>query len=142
MEREKVYNDRRYDVGLLLQNGTERVIKAGSYTLLARDEIEYLASLAPGLFFAESKLRLENRALAVELGFVLDENVPVFGPELIRKHLSGGVGKLKQWLDEISEPALIHEVYEVAMTMDLPASKLQVIQERMPERNVITGDIG
>lgn len=89
MERCKVLNDRRYDIGLVLQNGVERVVKAGSYTLLSREEIEHIASVAPLLFMGETKLRLEDRALSVALGFVLDERVPLFGAAEIRKHLSG-----------------------------------------------------
>ncbi len=29
----RVYNDRKYDVGLILQSGLERVVHANSYTL-------------------------------------------------------------------------------------------------------------
>lgn len=136
-QRIRVYNDRKYDIGLLLQNGMERVVKPGSYTLLSREEIEHLAAIAPGMFFGENQLRLENRALAVELGFILDESVPVFGPDLIRKHLSGSAAKLKQWLDGITDPPLLEEVYEVARGMDLPASKLQVLQDRLPGKTLI-----
>ena len=66
MEKTRVYNERKYDVGLLLQNGSERVIHAGSFALLARDEIEYLASIAPSLFENEKQLRLEDRGMAVQ----------------------------------------------------------------------------
>lgn len=137
MEKIKVLNERQYDIGLRLQNGTERIIKSKSYALLPRDEVEYLASLAPALFYDERQLRLENRSLAVDLGFIQDVNLPVFGETEIRKQLGGGVTKLKQWLDTLSEPFLLDEVYAIAMTMDLPASKLQLLQERMPDRAMI-----
>ena len=40
LEKTRVYNPRKYDIGLLLQNGSERVIHAGSFALLSRDDIE------------------------------------------------------------------------------------------------------
>lgn len=72
MDKTRVYNQRKYSIGLILQNGAERVIHPGSFALLARDEIEYLASIAPSLFDGEKQLRLEDRALAAQLGFVDD----------------------------------------------------------------------
>ena len=50
-----------------------RVIHAGSFALLSRDDIEYLISIAPALFEGEKQLRIEDRALAVQLGVVDSE---------------------------------------------------------------------
>ena len=107
MEKTRVYNPRKYDIGLLLQNGSERVIHAGSFALLSRDDIEYLISIAPALFEGEKQLR---------------------------------IGQLKAWLDGVSEPYLLDAIYDVAMTMDLPASKLQLLQERMPDKEFIRAE--
>ena len=119
MEKTKVYNPRKYDIGLLLQNGSERVIHAGSFALLSRDDIDYLISIAPALFENEKQLRIEDRA------------------ETIQKKLGLRIGQLKAWLDGVSEPYLLDAIYDVAMTMDLPASKLQLLQERMPDKEFI-----
>ena len=66
MEKIRVYNERKYSIGLLLQSGVECVIRPGSFALLSQDEIEYLASIAPSLFEGEKQLRLEDRALAAQ----------------------------------------------------------------------------
>ena len=66
MDKIRVYNDRKYDIGLILQSGMERVIHPGTFTPMTQDEIEYCASLAPALFAGEKQLRLENRDLAVQ----------------------------------------------------------------------------
>lgn len=137
MDRFKVINDRTYDIGLLLPNGTERVVHARSYTLLTRDEIDYVVSVAPALFAGEKQLRLEERALAVEMGFAACEDSPVFGEAEIRKHLGQRAQVLKAWLDGIQEPFLWDEVFRVARQMDLPATKLQIVQERFPERPLV-----
>ena len=55
---------------MILQNGSERAIQPHSFALLSQDDIEYLASIAPALFEGEKLLRLENRALSAQLGFI------------------------------------------------------------------------
>lgn len=133
MDKTRVYNQRKYSIGLILQNGAERVIHPGSFALLARDEIEYLASIAPSLFDGEKQLRLEDRALAAQLGFVDDAQAETLDAEAIRKRLSQRVPQVRVWLEGVTEPYLLDAIYDVAAEMDLPASKLQLLKERMPE---------
>ena len=124
MDKTRVYNQRKYSIGLILQNGAERVIHPGSFALLARDEIEYLASIAPSLFDGEKQLQLEDRALAAQLGFVGDAQAETLDAEAIRKRLSQRVPQVKAWLESITEPYLLDAICDVAVEMDLPASKL------------------
>ena len=140
MDKTRVYNQRTYSIGLILPNGAERVIHPGSFALLARDEIEYLASIAPSLFDGEKQLRLEDRALAAQLGFVDDAQAETLDAEAIRKRLSQRVPQVRVWLEGVTEPYLLDAIYDVAAEMDLPASKLQLLKERMPEREFIHGE--
>lgn len=55
----------------------------------------------------------------------------------IRKCLAQRVPQVKAWLDGIQEAYLLDVIGDVAAEMDLPASKLQLLQERMPEREFI-----
>ncbi len=139
MDKVKVYNDRKYDVGLILQNGSERVIHPGSFALLARDDVEYIASIAPALFMDEKQLRLENHEMAVQMGFA-EEGAEKLDAEAIRKHLTQRVPQIKSWLDTIKEAYLIDAICDVAADMDLPASKLQLLKERAPHREFIRED--
>lgn len=108
--------------------------------MLSRDDIEYLISIAPALFENEKQLRIEDRALAVQLGVIDSEQTEVLDAETIQKKLGLRVGQFKTWLDGISEPYLLDAIYDVAMTMDLPASKLQLLQERMPDKEFIRAE--
>lgn len=121
----------------MLPSGVERVVAPGSYTLLTKEEIGHIASIAPTLFVNERQLRLEDRKLAVELSFVMDEATDLFDTAFIRKQLGQSAAKMKAWLETVTEPYLLEEVLAVVKTMDLPASKLQVIQERVPEQSLI-----
>ena len=140
MEKIRVYNPLKFNIGLILANGTERTVLAGSYTLLTKEDIEYLASIAPKLFMGEKQLRLEDRELAVELGFIESVDQPVLNEEEIRKNLSQRVSHVKTWLDGIEEPFIIDIICDVAAQMDLPASKIQLLQERMPSREFLTAE--
>lgn len=133
-------NRRKFAVGLILQNGSERSVMPGSFVMLSRDEIEYLASIAPTLFEGEKMLQLEDRAVAVEMGFIESAEQPVMDEEEIRKRLSQRVPQLKAWLATVQEGYLLDAICDVADKMDLPASKLQLLQERMPERNFLSNE--
>lgn len=137
MEKRRVYNERKYDIGLVMQNGVERVVHPGSFVLLDQDEIEYAASIAPALFEGEKQLRLEDRSLSVKLGFVQSEHDETLSHEFIRKKLVARNPVIKAWLDSVTEPYLLDVIYDVAVTMDLPASKLLLLRERMPEKEFI-----
>lgn len=137
MEKVKVFNCRKYCIGLLLQNGSERIVQPGSFVTLSHEDIEYLSSVAPKLFADEKQLCLEDRTLAVQLGFVMDEQAEMLDAESIRKHLAQRASQVKAWLEGINEPYLLDAICDVAVEMDLPASKLLLLKERMPEREFI-----
>ena len=92
MEKIRVNNPRKFAIGVMLQNGTERAILPGSFVMLEKEDIEYLASVAPMLFEGEKQLRLSDRNLAVELGFIESTEQPVLDDEEIRKNLSQRIG--------------------------------------------------
>ena len=62
---------------------------------------------------------------------------PVLNAEEIRKKLSLRPAKMKTWLDGIQEGYLLDAICDVAAEMDLPASKLQLLQDRLPEREFL-----
>lgn len=140
MDKIKVYNARKYAVGLVLQNGAERVILPGSFALLTRDDIEYAGAIAPQLFVGEKQLYLEDRELAAQLGFIDDSTTPTMDAEAIKKKLGLRPAQVKAWLDTVQEGYLLDAICDVAATMDLPASKLQLLQDRLPEREFLKAE--
>ena len=140
MDKIKVYNARKYAVGLVLQNGAERVILPGSFALLTRDDIEYAGAIAPQLFVGEKQLYLEDRELAAQLGFIDDPATPTMDAEEIKKKLGLRPAQVKAWLDTVQEGYLLDSICDVAATMDLPASKLQLLQDRLPEREFLKAE--
>lgn len=78
--------------------------------------------------------------MAAQLGFVDDAQAETLDAEAIRKRLSQRVPQVRVWLEGVTEPYLLDAIYDVAAEMDLPASKLQLLKERMPEREFIHGE--
>ena len=137
MEKIRVYNPRKFAIGVILQNGAERAILPGSFALLSKDDIEYLASIAPALFEDENLLQIEDRTVAVDLGFIDSLEKPVLDADEIRRCLGQRISQVKAWLEGIEEEYLLDTICDVAAEMDLPASQLQLLKERMPEREFL-----
>ena len=137
MEKIRVYNPRKFAIGVILQNGAERAILPGSFALLSKDDIEYLASIAPALFEDENLLQIGDRTVAVDLGFIDSLEKPVLDADEIRRCLGQRISQVKAWLEGIEEEYLLDTICDVAAEMDLPASKLQLLKERMPEREFL-----
>jgi hypothetical protein len=55
----------------------------------------------------------------------------------IRKKLSMSAKKISEWLDTIEVDHVLGHVYEVAMTMDLPKTKLAALKAKMPDNEFI-----
>ena len=130
----RVNNPLKFPIGVRHYNGTECTIHPRSFTMMTVEEIEYLASIAPKMFVGEKMLRLEDRELAVALGFIDSVDTPVFDETEIRRRLNQRAPEIKEWLDGIKENFLIDMICDVADKMDLSASKQRLLQERMPIR--------
>ena len=133
----RVNNPLKSCIGVIYFNGIECTIHPKSFTMMTLEEIEYLASIAPKLFMGEKMLRLEDRELAAALGFIDSVDTPVFDETEIRRHLNQRVPEIQEWLNGIEEDFLIDMVCDVADKMDLPVSKMRLLQERMPTRYLL-----
>ena len=58
----------------------------------------------------------------------------------IAANLSKSVKHITSWLSEINDAVELDLIREVAEQMDLPASKLKVIQAKIPNRNLLDTD--
>ena len=73
-----------------------------------------------------------------ELGGYPDPySTPHLNDEEIVDKLGKSAKAIAAWLQDIEEPEELHAIFEVAKTLDLPASKLKVIQAKMPSKDVL-----
>lgn len=132
MAKIKVYNRNSYDYGVVFADGIRsQNIRAGSFLPMEEDDIYFLDSISST--FREKHLIIDekdSRAKEIyqNLGFV-NEDDKVLSKEDIEKLLKGAFATMKAELEKIEEPHLRYQVYEVAKTMDLPASKIKFVEE-------------
>lgn len=135
-ERVRVNNVTPYAIGLKSQNGIEYNIRPKAFVMMNRDDVEYSMAVAPKLFASPAQLLVEDMELNEIIGVnPVEENN--CDPEEIAKYLKGAAGKLDAWLSENNKPHIIESVYAIAMEMDLPSSKIKVLQKYMPNRDLI-----
>lgn len=133
-EKIRLVNQTRYDIGVRLMNGVERAIRAGSFTLVSKDDVEYLYSIAPSLFNMPSQLLVQEEETISELGIADSVAEATVTKEQMRKILTGKVALLKEWLDEERAPFELEIMAEVAKEIDLPASKMALLNKKLPGR--------
>ena len=138
----RVFNRCKYDIGVNLMSGQQPNIKAGSFIMLSVNDILYIESTSKRKIFSAKMLvavdENNNDVSLDELGGYPDEyTTPHLNDEEIVDRLSKSAKSISAWLQEVEEPEELHAIFEVAKTMDLPASKLKVIQAKMPTKDVL-----
>jgi hypothetical protein len=136
VDRIRVRNVTTYDIGLKAQNGIEYNIKPGLFQTMARDDVEYNMAMAPKLFANPAQLVVEDEQLNEMMGIDLTDR-EICNKETAEKYLKGSAAKLRTWLEENNYPHVLEIVYQTATGMDLAASKIKVLQEFMPTRNLM-----
>lgn len=139
MDKIKVYNPTKHDVGVFLIEAplAPRNIRPGAFLYITDADIETLA--ATTTLFSEGHLRVEDEKseIMAEHGIDVNENPHFIDDAEIKKKFSMSAKKIGEWLDTITAKHVLERVYEVAMTMDLPKTKLEVLSAKMPDREFI-----
>lgn len=138
----RVFNRCKYDIGVNLMSGQQPNIKAGSFIMLSVNDILYIESTSKRkIFSAKMLVAVDDNGKDIELeelgGYPDPYSPPHLNDEEIVDRLNKSAKAIAAWLNDIEEPEELHAVFEVAKTMDLPASKLKVIQAKMPSKDVL-----
>lgn len=137
----RAYNRCNFDIGVVTSEGRQYNIKPGSFVMLTVDDINYIDSICQKKkFFATGMLEAVdsagNRVDLEKIGLaVTEDDKPILTEEEISAALKKSLKSVETWLNDIDDPAELHAVYKVAMEMDLPASKLKILNARMPNKD-------
>lgn len=139
----RVENRCNYDIGVTLTSNQKPNIRAKSFLPLSVDDILYIESIARGRKpFSSGELVpvLNGKDLKLEdLGGYTDTYTEKhFGEEEIRANLNKSVKAIETWLADIEDPVELHAIKEVSDTMDLPKSKLRLIQAKIPNIDLLS----
>lgn len=131
----RLNNPKPYDVGIITPEKPYGInILHGSFTMITQDELDYLMAtcrlLQDGVLVLDGE---KQKTLADTMGIKMEENANFMSDEDIKKKLSTNANQLKKWLDSNEvNPDVLKRIAEIAMTMNLAISKIQVLQERIP----------
>lgn len=142
MEKIRVHNMCKHDYGVITAKNMHINIRPGSFALQTEDDIAYIQSVtADGKKpFSVGKLVAERNgdtSVMEEIGIEKDEQNFLESDEQIDKRLKGTVASMKKWLDDITDPTLLFNIAERAKALDLPASKLKAIAEKVPNADLL-----
>jgi len=144
--RYRVKNMCRYDIGVKLTNGLSVMIAAGSFQMLTADDIAYVESICTvNKFFSKRMLvPYDNQGNEVpldKLGLYVNEDEPQhLDDETIVAMLKQSPKKIEAWLADINDAAELDAISCVAKTMDLTASKLKVLNAKMPHNDILDNE--
>lgn len=135
----KVYNPTQHDVGVFLLDNplNGRNIRPGSFIFMTEADIEML--LATTRLFSEGHLKVEEKAeqILVDNGIEMQDNPNLMTDEEIKKKFGMSAKKIGEWLNTVEADHVLDRIYQVAMSMDLPKTKLEVLRAKMPDREFI-----
>ena len=139
----RVYNRCKYDIGVNLMSGQQVNISAGNFIRLSVDDILHIEGTSKRKIFSAKMLVPvdDNTGKDIpfeDLGGYPDVYAsPHLNDEEIIEKLNKPIKAIKAWLDEIEIPEELHAIYEVARKMDLQASKLKILQAKMPTKDFL-----
>lgn len=136
-DRVRVRNATKYDIGLTTMTGFGYNIKPGLFIIMNREDVEYNMALAPRLFEAPARLVVEDVELSQAVG-IDDPKAATPSDQELLKILKGNAGKLKDYIEKNRmNEHILERLAGLAKDADLPASKIKVMQDALPQRDFI-----
>ena len=136
----RLTNTTKFDIGIVLPDKPLGMnIKPGSFTLVTQDDVDYLMSMCDLLQRGFLQVDEAHKAEVLgQMGIVEEDSVAFMTDEDIEKKLNGTVKKLQEWLNDIDDNIMLGRIADIACGMDsLSASKLKILQSKMPERDFL-----
>ena len=141
----QVYNTANFDVGVTLSSTQQRVIRHDSFLPMSVDDILYIESNCHAKPFSSRRLVIKDREgkeyTLEDLGGFTDPYVKQhFDADEIAANLSKSAKHITAWLSEIDDPVELDAIGEMAKKMDLPGSKLKIVQAKVPNKDLLEPD--
>ena len=120
----RVTNPNKFLVGLRLMDNREMVVHPGSFVILDANNISYLNNMCT--LFRKGVLIVEDNEINEFLGLDKSYNV---SDEEIKDILKKSANIIKIKMEALSEKHILDRFVNIAKDLDLPASKLKVIED-------------
>lgn len=132
----RVYNICPYTIGVHLLNGQSIAIRSGNFQLLSIDDVMFIEN-ASRIFSKHELVIKDEQNKEVELS-----TIGLYEDTTVEKHmtddqiavvLKSSVKKIEAWLENVNDPATLYQVGEVAKKLDLPTSKMKILEAKVPD---------
>ena len=140
MKMFRVYNRCNYDIGITLSSGQQPIIRANSFLPMTVNDILYLESIARGKkkpFSSKELVAVDdtNKELTLEDigGYTDTYSEKHFGEKEITSNLKKSAKQIETWIAEIDDPSELYAIHKIAKEMDLPSSKMKLIEAKIPD---------
>lgn len=137
----RVYNRTKHDIGIRMSNGQEINIRAGSFQPLKALDIQFIDSICvgPGFFVTKQLVAVDDEGKDVpfeKVGLYEDKTIQVHHNDSeITAALQKSPRQIEAWLSNIDDPAELDSIYVVAKKMNLPAGKIKILSNKIPNKD-------
>lgn len=123
-----VYNKNKFNVGVYKSGGTVGVnIPAGSYVPMTQDDIMWIHHTSSMFSSGFLQVDKEHEHLLIEMGEDPNQNPNILSDKDIETNLKKTPRQIDKWMSEITQEFALDKIGEMALKLDLPKSKLDVV---------------
>ena len=145
----RVFNKCKYDIGVNLLSGQGVNIPAGKFIIMSVNDILHVEGICSKRKFFSAGMLVpttdDGKELALEeLGGYTDaytqENQKHLSDEEILQNLKKNNKQFEAWVNKIEDLSELDSVIAVAKKNDVSTSKLKILQQRVPDRDLLDSD--
>lgn len=139
----RVENRCNYDIGITLTSGQQPNIRKGSFLPLSVNDILYIESIARRRrpFSSGELVAVTDDGKELKLsdlgGYEDTYSAKHFSKDEIIAGLKKSAKQVEAWLNTVEDPVELHAIKEVAEELDLPSSKMRILQEKLPNIDLL-----
>ena len=142
----RVFNECPYDIGVELMNGNTTNIAAGKFIKISVDDIIHIEGRCNRRkFFSAGMLSIKTddgkRLTLEDLDWYTDthteETQKHYSEEEIEVQLRKPYKAFENWLKKVEDQSELYAIAQVAKKVDLPRSKLTILQARIPGEDML-----
>lgn len=129
-KRYKLTNCTKHDIGLTRPSKVEENIHPTRFVYLTMDEIEYEAYVLEQ-WLRSGELKTDDPEVYERFGIDVDDAIVAMSDAQIMEKFKLPLKAFTTWLQDITDDACLHRIYEVACVTDtLPIKKMEIIESK------------
>lgn len=123
-----IYNKNKFNVGVYKAGGAVGVnIPAGGFVPMTKDDVMWIHHTSAMFSSGFLQVDKEHEHLLVEIGEDPRLNPNILTDETIIANLKKTAKQIDKWMSEVTQPFALDQIAEMALKMDLPKSKMDVV---------------